>query len=516
MEVNRNHRWILKDLKDNELYDDPSIELHNCTNDSTAFYFMKPDQTSEPRSDRSVLIVILAVSFVIQTILAFIPDTMGDIVLFRMWLKKLITAGVQSAYLEQSSGDVFYYPINYPPVFPYILLALGKLIKIISPEQLNDQYFLSCVIKFPGILSNLGITALLYRLVDKEAPHQSGSAAAAFYALNPAVLFTTCYWGQMDSIALLFAFSGLLCLYKSRPALSGVFLALGILTKPLVLPLVLVVVVWKLRFRPAVYFISGLLLTSLLVMSPLLLAGGFDFITLLYQRLDVMPFVSVNAHNVWWLSTGGVPWIASSDLIFGSLTYKVFGFILVFLTFGVFGRAMFHREDFERIFLTASLFMFGFFMLSTQMHENHLIYGIPFLAIFGSRGGIYRKLFFAVSLTFFFNLLLHDPYINYRLNFLSFGKEVFLPPQNDVPAAVIALYQAEGKNYIMDEILGRFSFIRLSLTYFNSSANIFLFAVMVMICLKKGHKFTLKKSPALAALLLFLALLSLFWLQIKA
>ncbi len=52
------------------------------------------------------------------------------------------------------------------------------------------------------------------------------------YAFNPAVIYNAAVWGQFDAVYTFFLVLSLVLALKSKPELSAVAFALGLLTKP--------------------------------------------------------------------------------------------------------------------------------------------------------------------------------------------------------------------------------------------------------------------------------------------
>ena len=57
------------------------------------------------------------------------------------------------------------------------------------------------LVKLPAILADLGVGALLYAVVRRFAGAGLGFGAAALYLLNPATIYISALWGQVDSIS---------------------------------------------------------------------------------------------------------------------------------------------------------------------------------------------------------------------------------------------------------------------------------------------------------------------------
>ncbi len=60
---------------------------------------------------------------------------------------------------------------------------------------------LRVLVKVPAILADLGIGVLLYGIVKRFASTGYALGAAALYLLNPATIYISAAWGQVDSIA---------------------------------------------------------------------------------------------------------------------------------------------------------------------------------------------------------------------------------------------------------------------------------------------------------------------------
>src|SRR5580698_2945149 len=56
------------------------------------------------------------------------------------------------------------------------------------------------LVKLPAILADLGVGALVYAIVRRFAGTGYALGAAALYLLNPATIYISALWGQVDSI----------------------------------------------------------------------------------------------------------------------------------------------------------------------------------------------------------------------------------------------------------------------------------------------------------------------------
>jgi hypothetical protein len=127
--------------------------------------------------------------------------------------------------------------------------------------------------------------------------------------------------------------------------------------------------------------------------------------------LDAMPYTSVNAHNIWGLVGG---WARADAPLLGPLSATglgllSFGALLLALLWLARRLARAGGIDAQQAAVLAAAVGFGFFMLSTHMHENHLFVALPLLAAALPLGGAWRRLFVGVTLAVLLNLALHDP-----------------------------------------------------------------------------------------------------------
>jgi hypothetical protein len=152
-----------------------------------------------------------------------------------------------------------------------------------------------------------------------------------------------------------------------------------------------------------------------------------------------MPVVSANAHNLWWLAAavqGSSPvTVPDSAPFLGPLTYRataalLLGAFLLFVAWLVRSRRAGLAEG-------AALWTVGWFVLTTQAHENHAFAALPLLALALAErpaGPGLRPAFAALSLTALLNLLLQDP-----LAVLGLGLAGPAPPASQVLASLRTL-----------------------------------------------------------------------------
>jgi hypothetical protein len=202
-----------------------------------------------------------------------------------------------------------------------------------------------------------------------------------------------------------------------RWGLAGAALALAALVKPqawTLLPLV-GLAAWRAGGRRALLRAgAGGLLAAAPVLAPYALAGRLDdLLSWPGVVARAMPVVSGNAHNVWWLvagAQGSSPvTIADTTPLLGPLSYRTVAATLLVAFLALTTWALASR----RVGLAegAALWVLGWFVLTTQAHENHWFIALPLLCLALPRRPGLALAAGLLSLGGLLNLALQDPLV---------------------------------------------------------------------------------------------------------
>jgi Gpi18-like mannosyltransferase len=132
----------------------------------------------------------------------------SDIETFEAWAIALVAHGSTGFYASTSFHD-------YPPGYLYILGAVGKFWSLFFSAHDARLEILAVLVKLPAILFDLGLGVLVYAVARRLGSEKLALGAAALYVLNPAVVFVSALWGQVDSVACFFALLGVYALLRS-------------------------------------------------------------------------------------------------------------------------------------------------------------------------------------------------------------------------------------------------------------------------------------------------------------
>jgi dolichyl-phosphate-mannose-protein mannosyltransferase len=347
-----------------------------------------------------------------------------DVDHYVFWTKLVTEGGVQSAY----SGTFPHTYAVYPPFTLYFYWGAGQAYRqFIDPafeiqRALGDPT-LTFLLRIPGMLFHLLTVALIYNWLKRWQGSRPAWIGALVYALQPGVLFDTAVWGQPDSVHSFFVLLAVVLLLDNRPGWAGAGLGLAAMTKPqtwILLPILALYIRRRYGWLRAANAGVAALLVALFLALPFFVYGSWKQLIRLPESIaKVAPWVSANAHNLWWLILGeqaitipdfdpsplGPSWVFISTGLVGLSV--LFCLARLQTTAGTGWRSLPSIVAFQS---------FAFFFLVTKAHENHAFIVLPVLSILWLRHRGIAALYLAMSITFLLNLVLHDPALAPQVN----------------------------------------------------------------------------------------------------
>lgn len=381
--------------------------------------------------------LLLAAALAARLLLMPLPDPLpADLTAF--WLPWMAYGAEHGLVQLYQHGDPL---VNYPPLYLTLLVGLGKLYGLLVPS-FEYTPLQSVLIKLPAVLADLAIVVLLFAaarslaLVDRgEGSRWFPLLAAGLWALNPAILYVSAFWAQVDSIHTLWMLAALLAALARRWGWSGVFMGLALLTKLhafVLLPLLLALA-WRHSRRAAALGALGVAGTLALGLLPFVLSGaGAHMLAVYGGSVGFYPKLSVNAFNGWFLVQSISAQAFGRELldtarVVGPVTLRWVGLGLLagymaLLMWRLWpalappparpaggdqpsGQVWLGAGARLLVFFAAGLLVFGFFSLPTEMHER---YGLPSLAFLALPAARWRRVlwpYLLLTAAFAVNLL---------------------------------------------------------------------------------------------------------------
>ena len=270
------------------------------------------------------LFALLAIGLALRLALMPLPDPF-DADLTTFWLPWMAFGA------KHGLGQLYLYGepvVNYPPFYLALLTNLGKLYGVLRPG-FDYTPLQSVLIKLPAVVADLVVGAMLYfaalriaaarpeetlrvqgagMTLKRSAARPEGVStallAAGLWLLNPATIYVSSYWAQVDAIHTMWMVAALLAALGKRWGWSGLLIGFGLLTKlqaGVVLPLLLLLAWWN-GWRAVGRWIAALAGMVLLGIAAPLAAGALGPVLNAYTgAVGFYPALSMNAYNPWFL-----------------------------------------------------------------------------------------------------------------------------------------------------------------------------------------------------------------------
>jgi len=321
---------------------------------------------------------LLLVGLIIRLGLMLEPGLTGDLDQFVLWVHGLATAPFGHAYDQD---------ISFGPVMVWIWGGLAWLDPAFRTVTTSADPAVRLVMKSPAVLADLAIAALVWWQLRPMG--RWALIAAALVALHPAVVDVSAWWGQYESVYVVFGVIAFVLTVRGHSSWAAAALALAIMTKPQALPFLVPFAAWFLAregWRGALRaaLVGGVVIG--LVWLPFIPFGGLGGYArnLAQYQGDIFAILSLRAWNLWWLVQqlmAGGSFVADTSAIAGPITLRHVGYALALLgEIAVF--AFVYRARTPRgLALGVAGAVLVAFCLLTSMHERYAFGALAFLPL---------------------------------------------------------------------------------------------------------------------------------------
>ncbi|MCK6482800.1 MAG: glycosyltransferase 87 family protein [Phycisphaerae bacterium] len=363
-------------------------------------------------SDAAWLAVAMLLALALRWPLLRGPGFWPDLAQFATWSWMSIEEGLAKPYEFRPAAASPARWANYPPLYLLVLNGWGRLFPLVTGIPLDRDLILALnreqrteaaldavrFFKLPAVASDLLTMLLLWRCLRRRMSQADaiGGATwprpgwpvlvAALYGLNPAVLYDSAVWGQVDSLHTLLMLLSLDAAARRRTAPMSFWAAAAVLTKPqslLLAPLWAVCLLWRCDLRRCTRGFAAAAAAALLICGPYLLLGAAAGIwDSLLGAVGKYPVVHLNGFSAWFLLNpmteprldalsalyrrDTTAWLAGlTPRAIGLMTLAVVAALVVWIIWRRRGRPPVLRW-------AACVLPLAFFLLPTQMHERYL------------------------------------------------------------------------------------------------------------------------------------------------
>jgi Gpi18-like mannosyltransferase len=298
---------------------------------------------------------------------------------FLAWSRASLGSKPWAVYAPGAGAD----NCDYPPLVPYWLTLVEAARRAAAAPEVGVLTL--TLLKLPNLLASaLGVPLCLRGL---RAPFGDAAArfAATAYAMSPA-LFVNGLWGQFDALLALFVLAALVAALHERPGLAGLCLGLGLATKLLAIVAAPLLAVYLFRRRGAKAVAVAAVATGATMLTlalPHVMGGAGDAVLRAYTgAVHYYPYRTAEAYNTWYLAdrfdvlVRGLPYplIRRDDrMAFGAVTFQVLGLAAFALATGALAAALWKRPLPRLLVFAATVHLYAFFMLPTQVHQRYIL-----------------------------------------------------------------------------------------------------------------------------------------------
>ncbi len=382
-------------------------------------------------STQFALAGMLVLAFLVRLLFINADGFRNDVQTFEAWSLTLSEHPIRQFFANAGFAD-------YPPGYFFVLWFIGHAYKLLIHSD-PSYGILKIFVKLPGVVMDVVDSWLIYTIVRRFTSVAWAFAAAAFFAFNPATIFISAYWGQVDSVAAGLTLGSLLLMIDAdrktgRAATlcivgAWLMLAYSVLIKPpavVIAPLYFAFIFASddsaVRVRRAIAtwigVAGGLVLAYLAAFAFVDTANPIELAKWLIGRYayasGVYAYNSVNAFNLYVMGWWNHFWQPDTTVIPG----QGFGFPMYVWGIGLFVAATVlvvsryvQRRDGPALLEGAAILSLGYFVLSTRMHEryifNALLLATPL--IFYRKRYLYAAV--VISLTLLGNLIYSLDYL---------------------------------------------------------------------------------------------------------
>lgn len=313
--------------------------------------------------------------------LIFIPNTgfIADISFWKSWGLAANDHGI--VWTAHNTN------INYPPGFIYVLWWMGKTYSFFAdPHNFYEFWdagnllFLT-IVKIPAIISDILIGICIYIFTKKVLKEEKSKNSrlplilTSLFLFNPVVILDSAIWGQVESFGMIFTILCVFLILKGKPGLGTFIFMIGCLMKLqniIYIPLIYFFIFRNLGLEALIRSIFTSLISFVVIVFPFIHANDMERVLLLLTvNNDYFPWLSLHAHNPWWILANGEMMAPDKILVLGIANAKQVGLIFFSSIYALLLIFLWKKPNPANFIISLGIAIFAFFLFSTQSHERY-------------------------------------------------------------------------------------------------------------------------------------------------
>jgi Gpi18-like mannosyltransferase len=314
------------------------------------------------------------------------PGHPFDMQCFREWAIDIHNRGIAAAYDGSYKND-------YLPVYNYVLWMYGFIAG--GPVAIGENIHM---LRLVTLSCDIVVLYYLYLWIGKK---YTFSSILLVTLLNPAFIYNTIVWGQVDSILSALLFISLYYAYRHKMVASAVLMTVALnfkLQAIIFIPIWLILYAWNLSDKPSLKKMGipllAMIVTQFILLIPFLFSPSIYWLwKTVAASFGKYPVISMNAFNIWHIIVPDGVWGNDSEIFAGMMTFKSLGMILFLLASIVvlwplairLYRNLSKRTtwmDKDKVWLACALITLSFFFFNTEMHERYSHYAFIFITAY--------------------------------------------------------------------------------------------------------------------------------------
>ncbi|MEK7522356.1 MAG: hypothetical protein AAB569_02165 [Patescibacteria group bacterium] len=373
---------------------------------------------------KHLLFFLFLLGLILRLLIIFY-DYSWDVNNHMVWAKDFLTRGPQNFYETQSSNVFATLTPNYPPLAIFIFVVMKLINPLIhsvywwmnihvplTPSNfiffLEKLVFLAALMKIPAILADLGIAFIIFLFAKKIIPKniKTQMIGVSLILFNPAFIYNSALWGQIDSIPIFFVMlSVYFLLYTRRHLVTTILFTLALLIKPtalIFLPVYIVLFIKKFGIKKSIINLFVANIIFCLFFLPFTLSPYMIYLNKILAAQS-LPYVTNGALNFWVLIAGfrgikdGAPFLLN-------ISYRYFGYFIVgLINIFIILRLIKSKKITEDFFMALFIASFAAFLFLTKMHERYSLLPLVFLLVYSFKKTKFTGWFIILSIISFIN-----------------------------------------------------------------------------------------------------------------